>query len=78
MSTSIAVSYLPFFIQYLKLQKALIDVIPSQDRPDNPRPVRLLIYMDESHEMTTDTQTLPDDARNAYKRCALAWTRCLN
>ena len=59
------------FYPVFKAAKALIDVIGSRakeaDRPDNPRPVRLLIYMDESHEMTTDTQTLPDDGRNAYQ-----------
>jgi len=59
------------FFPVFKAAKALIDVIGSRakeaDRPDNPRPVRLLIYIDESHEMTTDTQTLPGDGRNAYQ-----------
>ena len=35
--------------------------------PDNSCPVHLLIYIDESHEMTTDEQMLPDDGCNAYQ-----------
>jgi hypothetical protein len=63
--------YIYHFHPVFRAAKALIDVIGSRakgaDRPDNPRPVRLLVYIDESHEMTTDTQTLPDDGRNAYQ-----------
>ena len=62
---------LTIFYPVFQAAKALIDVIGSRakeaDRPDNLRPVRLLIYIDESHEMTTDPQTLPDDGRNAYQ-----------
>jgi hypothetical protein len=59
------------FYLVFKAAKALIDVIQHRTKetypPNNPRPVRLLIYLDESHEMTTDKQTLPDDGRNAYQ-----------
>jgi hypothetical protein len=59
------------FYTVFKAAKALIDVIQNRAKeaypPDNLRPVRLLVYIDESHEMTTDKQTLRDDGRNAYQ-----------
>jgi hypothetical protein len=59
------------FYPVFKAAKALIDLIQSHAKegypPDNLRPVRLLVYIDESHEMTTDKQTLRDDGRNAYQ-----------
>lgn len=49
----------------------LIEYIKSSAKmvvqPDNTRPVRLIVYFDESHEMTTDEQTLPGDGCNAYQ-----------
>ena len=55
------------FYPVFKAAKALIDLIQSRAKegypPDNLRPVRLLVYIDESHEMTTDKQTLRDDGR---------------
>jgi hypothetical protein len=53
---------LTIFYPVFKAAKALIDVIQNHAEegypPDNLRPVRLLVYIDESHEMTTDKQTL--------------------
>jgi hypothetical protein len=67
---------LTFFYPVFKAAKALIDVIQNRAKegypPYNSRPVRLLIYIDESQKMMTYKQTLPD-GRNAYtKCCALA------
>ncbi|KIM71731.1 hypothetical protein PILCRDRAFT_93735 [Piloderma croceum F 1598] len=54
-----------------KAAKALIDVIQKCAKetypPDNTRPVCLLIYMNESHEMMMDKQMLQDDGRNTYQ-----------
>ena len=51
--------------------KALIDVINSYTKEDESeeesRPVRLIIYIDESHEMTTSEETIKGDGRNAYQ-----------
>ena len=62
---------LTVFYSVFKATKALIDVIQSRANeaypPDNPRPVRLLVYIDELHEMTTCKQTLRDDGRNGYQ-----------
>ena len=63
---------LTVFYPVFTAAKALIDVIRNRTKevypPDNSRPVCLLIYIDESHEMTTDTQTFPDnDGRNVYQ-----------
>jgi hypothetical protein len=37
-----------------------------------PRPVRLLIYIDDSHEMTTLGQAIKDDGRNVYQTLCLS------
>jgi hypothetical protein len=62
---------LKFFCPVFKAAKALIDVIQNRAKkaypPENSRPVRLLIYIDESHETTTGKQTLQDDGRNTYQ-----------
>ena len=61
---------LTVFYTVFKAAMALIDVIQNRDKeayPHNLRAVRLLVYIDESHEMTTDKQTLRDDGRNAYQ-----------
>ena len=62
---------LTVFYTVFKAAKALIDVIRKRAKeahpPGNLHPVRLLVYIDESHEMTTDKQTLRDDGRNAYQ-----------
>jgi hypothetical protein len=59
-----------YCIQVCIAAKALIDTINRYTKEDgskeNVRPVRLLIYIDESHEMTTSAQTLDKD-RNAYQ-----------
>ena len=64
-----------FYLVY-KAIKALIDGIQNRSNeaypPDIYRPVRFLIYIDESHEMTTDTKILRDDGHIAYQICALA------
>ena len=50
---------------------ALIDVIERHTKEAYPlkdrRPVRLLIYVDEPHAMTTNKETLQNDGRNAYQ-----------
>jgi hypothetical protein len=60
-----------YCIQVYIAAKALIDTIKSYTKEDgskgNPRPVRLLIYIDESHEMTTSAQTIKGDNRNVYQ-----------
>ena len=62
---------LTVFYLVSKAAKALINVIKSRagevDAPDNLCPVRLLVYMDESQEMTMARQMLPNDGRNAYQ-----------
>ena len=59
------------FYTVFKAAKALIDVIENHAKeaypPNNLHPVRLLVSIDESHEMTTDKHTLQDDGRNAYQ-----------
>ena len=54
-------STISIFFPSFKAAKALIDLIQNRAKEgsphDNLRPVRLLVYIDESHEMTTDKQT---------------------
>ena len=54
-----------------KAAKALIDVIKGHAKEAYPlkdrRPIRLLIYVDESHAMTTEEETFQNDGRNAYQ-----------
>ena len=60
--------------------KALIDTIQShvkQDSAQTPRPARLLIYIDESHEMAADAQTIKGDGRNAYQVLCLSLNELL-
>ncbi|KAM6494977.1 hypothetical protein JOM56_009600 [Amanita muscaria] len=51
--------------------KALIDTIKSRAKEDvsegKSRPVRLLVYIDESHGMTKAGSTIKGDGRNAYQ-----------
>ncbi|KAM6494880.1 hypothetical protein JOM56_009503 [Amanita muscaria] len=51
--------------------QTLIDTIESRVKEDpsekKTRPVRLLVYIDEAHEMTTNKQTFKSDGRNAYQ-----------
>ena len=60
-----------YFIQVYIAAKALIDTIRSRAKGDvsdeKSRPVRLLVYIDESHEMTTKAQTIKGDGRNVYQ-----------
>ena len=65
-STILTVLYTVF-----KAAKALIDVIKGHAKEAYPlkdrRPIRLLIYVDESHAMTTEEETFQNDGRNAYQ-----------
>ena len=56
-------------IQVYIAAKALIGTINCYTEPpsENSRPVRLLIYIDESHEMTTSAQTIKHDGRTVYE-----------
>jgi hypothetical protein len=60
-----------YCIQVYIAANALIDTINSYAKDDGsekkPRPVRLLIYIDESHEMTKSEQTIKDDGRSVYQ-----------
>lgn len=60
-----------YCIQVYIAAKALIDTINSYAKKDgleeNAGAVRLLIYIDESHEMTTSAQTIQGDRRNVYQ-----------
>ena len=60
-----------YCIQVYIAAKALIDTINNYTTEigseEYPRPVRLLIYIDESHEMTTAAQTLTNQLYNAYQ-----------
>jgi hypothetical protein len=71
-----------YCIQVYIAAKALIDTINSYTKEDgseeNPRPVWLLIYIDESHEMTTSAQTIKGDRRNVYEVLCSCLTNSLN
>jgi hypothetical protein len=60
-----------YCIQIYIAAKALIDTINSYIKEEssegNSGPVRLLIYIDGSHEMTTSAQTIKGDKRNVYQ-----------
>ena len=62
---------LTIFYTVFKAAKALIEVIEKHAKEAYPlkdrRPIRLLIYVDESHAMTTEKETLQGDGRNAYQ-----------
>lgn len=61
-----------YCIQVHKAAKALIDTIKRYTKEDSskenpPRPVQLLVYIDESHEMTTSAQTIKGGKNSAYQ-----------
>ena len=60
-----------YCIQVYIAAKDLIDTIKIYTKEDgskeNPRPVRLVIYIDESHEMMTSAQTIEGDRCNVYQ-----------
>ena len=62
---------LTIFYTVFKAAMALIDVIERHTKeaypPKDRGPVRLLIYVDEPHAMTTNKETLQNDGRNAYQ-----------
>ena len=60
-----------YCIQVYIVAEALVDTINSYTGEDcseeKPRPVQLLIYIDEPHEMTTSGQMIKGDGRNIYQ-----------